>query len=64
MKKILITGGHVTPALAVIAELRRLTWEIVYVGRTHALEGDWSESVEYRLVHAAGIKFIPRYSAG
>jgi len=59
MKKILITGGHVTPALAVIAELKHSAWEIVYVGRMHALEGDESESVEYQLISAAGVKFIP-----
>ena len=59
MKKILITGGHVTPALAVIEELRRSAWEIIYIGRIHALEGDENESVEHRLISEAGVKFIP-----
>lgn len=57
-KKILIIGGHVTPALAVIEKLESTTqWEILYVGRTHALEGDRSISVEYQLITNRKIPF-------
>lgn len=58
-KTIVITGGHVTPALAVIDELvKRKCGEIVFVGRKTAMEGDRSVSYEYRQVTAKGIRFI------
>lgn len=49
MKKIFITGGHFTPALAVIDELkRRGGWEIFYVGRKMAMEGEKALALEYQ----------------
>lgn len=58
--KILITGAHLTPALAVINELKKyLTTEIVYVGRNNTLEGDKAVSVESRLIPKTGARFIP-----
>ena len=45
--KILITGAHFTPALAVIEELRKISGvEVIYVGRSTTLEGDKTWSVE------------------
>lgn len=60
-KKIFVTGGHVTPALAVISEVRKIVpnWNIVFLGRLHAMEQDSEYSEEYRLVHEAGITFLP-----
>ncbi len=58
MKKVVVTGGHMTPALAVIEELKRKGWEVVYVGRKHALEGDAAISQEYQEVRRRGITFI------
>jgi len=55
--KILITGGHYTPALAVIEELKG--HEIVFVGRKYSIESDSTESPEYKEVKARGIRFIP-----
>lgn len=58
-KKIIITGGHVTPALAVIEELERdKNIEIVFVGRKFAMERDTHPSAEYELVRTRGIRFI------
>ncbi|TSC54300.1 MAG: UDP-N-acetylglucosamine--N-acetylmuramyl-(pentapeptide) pyrophosphoryl-undecaprenol N-acetylglucosamine transferase [Microgenomates group bacterium LiPW_16] len=57
--KIVITGGHLTPALAAIAELKKEGWEILFIGRKHALEGDPSLSVEYRVIKELGISFVP-----
>lgn len=61
MKKIILTGGHVTPAIATIEEiqLRYPDWQIVFVGRKHALEECIETSEEYRLITAMGIRFVP-----
>lgn len=50
MKKILICGGHPTPALAVIDELKKNHPEIslVFVGRKYALESERTLSYEYK----------------
>lgn len=54
--KILIIGGHLTPALAVIDALPKDV-EVVYVGRKHALEGDKAVSLEYQAITARNIPF-------
>jgi len=55
--KILITGGHLTPALAVIHNLPKDV-QVVYVGRKHALEGDIALSLEYQTILKKHISFI------
>ncbi len=59
-KKILITGGHVTVALAVIDELLKSQKpdSIIFVGRKSANENEKSESFEYQEVTARNIRFI------
>ncbi len=47
MKKIFVTGGHYTPARAVINELIE-KYKIFYIGRKYALEGDTAISLEYQ----------------
>lgn len=61
MKKIFITGGHVTPALALIDEIRSsyAEWNVVYVGRTVAIEGSQHISPEQELIETKGVKFLP-----
>lgn len=54
--KILIAGGHLSPAIAVIEELKK-KHEVVYVGRKYAMEGDNALSLEYQTVPGLGIKF-------
>ncbi len=57
--KILITGGHVTPALAVIDELRKhKNIEIVFVGKKYALDFEKTLSFEYQSIKNLGLKFI------
>jgi len=58
--KILITGGHPTPALVLIDEIkrRRKNVKIVFVGRKHPIIGEKSLSFEYQEVKKRGIKFI------
>jgi len=60
MKKIVITGGHLTPALATIDELRKNPdVEIVFIGRARATEGDKTPSAESVVIPNLGIKFYP-----
>lgn len=58
MKKIIITGGHVTPALAVIDVLSNKKWQIYYIGRKYALEGDLALSQESQLIKEKNIPFL------
>lgn len=54
--KILITGGHLTPAIAVIEKLKNA--QVLYAGRKYSLEGDNATSLEYQTVPKLGVKFI------
>jgi len=57
--KILITGGHLTPALALAEELiEQDKKNIVWVGQKHSQTGDKSLSAEYGQVTKRGIRFI------
>ncbi|MCL5784011.1 MAG: UDP-N-acetylglucosamine--N-acetylmuramyl-(pentapeptide) pyrophosphoryl-undecaprenol N-acetylglucosamine transferase [Patescibacteria group bacterium] len=57
--KVLVSGAHFTPAVAVIEELRKIDKiEIVYVGRKTTLEGDKTPSVESQVLPELGVKFI------
>lgn len=58
--KVLVTGAHFTPAVAVIEELKKIgKVEIVYVGRKTTREGDETSSVESKILPQSGVKFIP-----
>jgi len=60
MKKILITGGHLTPALALIDRLKtdkRGQIDLIFVGRKYAADGDIDHSLEYQEVSKRQIKF-------
>lgn len=61
----MITGGHLTPALATIEEMQRIhpEWAIVFVGRKVAIEGSATQSEEYRIITGLGLPFLP-ISAG
>ncbi len=58
--KILITGAHFTPAIAVIEEFKKQDplVEIVYVGRGTTQEGDKTKSIESEVLPKLGVKFI------
>jgi len=57
--KLLITGGHPTPALALIDEIKKKkNVEIVFVGRKHPIIGEKTFSFEYQEVIKKGVKFI------
>lgn len=57
--RICITGGHVTPALALIRELKKRGYEdIVFIGRSTMMEGDKTPSIESILVPQLGVRFL------
>ena len=58
--KILITGGHITPALAIIDELQSSKKEakIVFVGRKHAIDKEKVISFEYQETVKRKVPFI------
>jgi len=60
MKKIVISGGHLTPSLLVIDELKkRGDWQFFYLGRKHTAEGDKTLSWEAKMVPKKGVTFLP-----
>lgn len=54
--KIIVTGGHLGPALGVIEKLPKNS-KILFVGRKHTFEGDTSLSFEYQMVQSLKIPF-------
>lgn len=59
MKKIVICGGHLTPALALIEELKeqKPSPQIYFFGRKYATEGSKNISAEYQQIKKLGINF-------
>src|SRR3989338_2410204 len=58
MKKIVICGGHLTPALAFIEQFENdKNCQILFFGRKYATEGSESLSAEYRIISEKKIKF-------
>lgn len=55
--KIIIVGGHLSPALAVIERLPKEA-QVLFIGRKYALEGDKAFSLEYQKIISLGIRFI------
>lgn len=62
--KIVFTGGHHTPALAVMEELAaRGNFEFYWIGHRFSLRGDSTPSVESRTIEKLGIPFYPLHAA-
>src|SRR4030043_967486 len=56
--KVAICGGHLTPALAVIGELKkRGIKDLIFIGREKATEGDSASSAESVVIPTLDIKF-------
>jgi UDP-N-acetylglucosamine--N-acetylmuramyl-(pentapeptide) pyrophosphoryl-undecaprenol N-acetylglucosamine transferase len=57
--RILVTGGHMTPALAVIDDLHQRGFHnFVWVGHKYNQAGDKEPSAEYKSINQKGIPFI------
>jgi len=58
--KLIIVGGHLSPALALIEKLRhdKPEWQLFFVGRIHSMEGDLSLSPEFKVLPKMQVKFI------
>ncbi len=54
--KIVITGGHFSPAYSLIQELKK-EHDILVIGRRYAFEGDMNETYEYRVCKKFNIPF-------
>lgn len=54
-----MTGGHVTPAIALIKELKKRGYDdLIFVGRSTMMEGDKTPSIESVLIPQLGVKFF------
>jgi len=57
--RVVLTGGHHTPALAVVAELQKKgVHNLYWIGHRHSMWGDKEDSSEYKVVTKAGIPFF------
>ena len=55
--KVVITGGHLSPALSIIGKLKN--HDVFYIGRKYVFEGDLAVSLEYQEITKLGIPFYP-----
>lgn len=56
-KKIVITGGHFTPALAVVSALKKNNWKIDWIGSSQAIRGHEAKSLEAKILPNMGVPF-------
>nr|MBI5456035.1 UDP-N-acetylglucosamine--N-acetylmuramyl-(pentapeptide) pyrophosphoryl-undecaprenol N-acetylglucosamine transferase [Candidatus Levybacteria bacterium] len=54
--KVVLVGGHLSPALAVLEKLEKQ--DVYYIGRKHSFEGDDALSLEYQEILKLGIPFF------
>jgi UDP-N-acetylglucosamine--N-acetylmuramyl-(pentapeptide) pyrophosphoryl-undecaprenol N-acetylglucosamine transferase len=54
--KIVISGGHLSPSLALIEKLKND--EVFYIGRKHSFEGDKAVSLEYQEIKKLNVRFF------
>ncbi len=59
-KKICITGGHLSPAVAVIEEIQeeKKNWDIIFVGRAKTSRGSVDDSEEKKYIEQLGLPFF------
>lgn len=57
MKKVVITGGHFTPGLALIESLNKKDWETHWIGDENAVSGKNVKTLESRILPGISIPF-------
>lgn len=58
-KRVIVVGGHLSPALSVIEQLKKKgRWEVFFVGRKYPLEGEKTLSLEYQLIKELRLPFL------
>ncbi len=59
--KLLITGGHLSPALALIEQIQKTKKDItvIFVGRKYPLDREKTLSLEYKEINKKNLVFIP-----
>lgn len=62
-KRIVITGGHLTPAFAVVELLKKNSWGIYWFGEKRAVLGKDVKTLEYKVIPEHGIPFYSITSA-
>ncbi len=60
-KRIVITGGHVTPAFAVLELLKKNGWKVHWFGEKRAVSGKEIGTLEYRMIPTLEYKIIPEH---
>lgn len=63
MKKIIITGGHFTPGLAIIPKLTQKGWKVYWAGETRAVAGKNIKTLEATVLPGLDVPFFQIYSA-
>ncbi len=60
-KKVIITGGHTTPAIVLINKIKKETdWQIIYLGNKYPFNNKTATSYEYETIKKIpGVKFVP-----
>lgn len=56
--RVLITGGHFSPALAVTNLLKKKNYDVAVAGRKYSLEGEAAQSLEYLVSSERDIEFF------
>lgn len=60
MKRLVVTGGHATPAIAVIEVLRKKgDWSVDWIGEKKAIVGTGAKTLEVSVLPELGIPFHP-----
>lgn len=61
--RLVITGGHVTPALPIIDLARKAGWKIYWFGEKQALRDTSTKTLELRVIPKLNIPFFPVLAA-
>ncbi|MBI2268288.1 MAG: UDP-N-acetylglucosamine--N-acetylmuramyl-(pentapeptide) pyrophosphoryl-undecaprenol N-acetylglucosamine transferase [Candidatus Blackburnbacteria bacterium] len=61
--KIVVTGGHVTPALAALEVIYKRGFQICWIGEKWAVQGQRAKTLEYHIIPSLGVPFLTIVSA-